>query len=625
MAKSVFIIALSLIIVLAGFVGPVRAEQPTITVPGNEYPLPDPKEQVVLGGVRVDGVDNISDKELTDVLEYSPRSRFQATQGTLYDPLTASRDIKRMKRVYERYGFFNVSVRVALNPLPLGENRMLLVYNVHEGQPTTFRKIDIRLPDQAAQKQWQHTLLNAAGIKAGQRFSLNDYEHAKQKVQNSLANQAHPKATLAGQVRVYPEEHAADVILVVDPGDRYYFGEVGITGSKSLGQEYVRRLLKFKKGQPYNASAISSSQQALLGSGFFSTAVFIPDYKLAQKNHVPINLTLSEKPAHRIRLGVGWGTEDNMRLIIEQSNRNMLGLADEIRLEGKVSSIYQGLIGVVNVPYVPWQNTNFVLRGGVEQPNEEAYQSRDYFISPILESHLGRLGKVWGGYLWERSTMVDLKSNVPNPDYEKQTFMISSLKGGILFDTRNSPLAPTQGTMVSLEVEASGSALGSELNFVRPIISASQIVPVSKDKKWQVALRLKAGLNITYGDTYRVPLIRRFFPGGFDSVRGYPYQRLGPLDSSGNPLGGEGMLVGNLELRFPLWEELGGVVFVDAGNAYEDIDVMSFGDLRYTTGLGLRYNTPVGPLRLDWGFQINPDPNANISDNDFYLSVGQAF
>ena len=108
-------------------------------------------------------------------------------------------------------------------------------------------------------------------------------------------------------------------------------------------------------------------------------------------------------------------------------------------------------------------------------------------------------------------------------------------------------------------------------------------------------------------------------------MRGYPYQRLGPLDSSGNPLGGEAMLVGNLELRFPLWQELGGVVFVDAGNAYEDIDVMSFGDLRYTAGLGLRYNTPVGPLRVDWGFQLNPDPNANIADNDFYLSVGQAF
>lgn len=625
MVKSLRIIALALIVLPLILSGQVRAAEQTITIPGNQYPLPDPSRQVVLGGVRLDGVDNISPKELDDVLEYSTRSRFQVGQKTIYDPLTAARDIKRMKRVYERYGFFSVHVRVMLTPLMMGDGRMSLVYHVHEGLPTVFRRVEVRLPDEALTKRWQHSLVEAAGIKPGARFSLDDYEKAKERVRKRLANQAHPRASLAGQVQVFPKEQAADVILVVDPGKIFYFGKVSISGNKSLKEDYVRRLLKFKAGQPFNAAAMNSSQQAILSSGFFSTAVFLPAYDKANKEQVPITLTVSEKASHRIRLGVGWGTEDNLRVIIEQINRNMLGLADEIRFEGKVSSIYQGLVGVLHVPYVPWQNTTMVLRGGVEQPNEEAYQSRNYFVSPIMEAQFGRFAKMWGGYLYERSNMIDLKSAVPDPDWEKQTFLISSLKGGVLFDTRNSPLNPTHGAMVSLEVEAAGSPLGSELNFVRPIISATQIVPVSEDKKWQVALRVKAGLGFTYGDTDRLPLIRRFFPGGYDSVRGYPYQRLGPLDSSGNPLGGEAMFVGNLELRFPLWEELGGVVFVDFGNAFEDVDLFSFGELRYTSGFGLRYNTPVGPLRFDWGIQLNPDPNANISDNDFYLSVGQAF
>ncbi len=625
MFRLIPIIALIMAIFAAGLAAPCHADEPTMPVPDNQYPLPDPSGRVVLGEVRLDGVDNLPQKDLENVLEYSPRSRFQVGQQELYDPLAASRDIKRMKSVYERYGFFDVNVRVLLSPMIMGQDRMLLVYQVHEGQPTLFRSIEIRLPDQADQKQWQPILKKAAGIETGKRFSLEEYEKAKQRVHEKLADNAFPKAAVAGQVRVYPKELAADVILVVDPGPKYIFGDVTITGNKSLSDKYVRRLLKFKKGQPFSAASMSASQQTLLSSGFFATAVFVPDYQKTKNNEVPITLTLSERPAHRIRLGLGWGTEDSLRVIIEQTNRNMLGLGDEIRLEGKVSSIYQGLVGVVHIPYVPWQNTNFVLRGGVEQPNEEAYQSRNYFASPILEAQFGKYAKVWGGYLWERSIMVDLKSAVPDPVFEKQTFLISSLKGGIVFDTRNSMLNPTNGALISMEIEASGSCMGSELNFIRPIVSASQIIPVSADKRWQVALRAEAGLTITYGDTYRVPLIRRFFPGGFDSVRGYPYQRLGPLDSSGNPLGGEAMLVGNLELRFPLWQELGGVVFVDAGNAYEDIDVMSFGDLRYTAGLGLRYNTPVGPLRVDWGFQLNPDPDANIADNDFYLSVGQAF
>ena len=396
MFKLFPIIALILAVIAAGLAAPCRADESGMPLPDNQYPLPDPEGRVVLGEVRLDGVDDIPPKDLINVLEYSPRLRFQVGQQELYDPLAAARDVKRMKRVYERYGFFDVNVRVLLSPMIVGEGRQLLVYQVHEGRPTLFRSVEIRLPDQAAQKQWQPILKKAAGIETGQRFSLEEYEKAKQRVHEKLADNSFPKAAVAGQVRVFPKEFAADVILVVDPGPKYLFGEVTITGNRSLGDKFIRRLLKIKKGQPYNAAAMSASQQALLGSGFFATAVFVPDYQLTKNNQVPITLTLSERPAHRIRLGLGWGTEDSMRVIIEQTNRNMLGLGDEIRLEGKLSSIYQGLVGVVHIPYVPWQNTNFVLRGGVEQPNEEAYQSRNYFASPILEAQFGKYAKVWG-------------------------------------------------------------------------------------------------------------------------------------------------------------------------------------------------------------------------------------
>jgi outer membrane translocation and assembly module TamA len=185
-------------------------------------------------------------------------------------------------------------------------------------------------------------------------------------------------------------------------------------------------------------------------------------------------------------------------------------------------------------------------------------------------------------------------------------------------------LDPKKGTYFHVEAETAFSAIGSELDFVRPVAEISHIIPLTLRDRWYLAGRAKGGACFPGPNLDRVPLIRRFFPGGADSVRGYPYQRLGPLDSSGKPLGGEAFVEASLEVRFPLYQELGGVVFMDAGNAYEKINE-EVGGLRFTTGAGLRYQTPVGPLRLDFGYQLNPPAEAPISRYAVYLSVGQAF
>ena len=139
------------------------------------------------------------------------------------------------------------------------------------------------------------------------------------------------------------------------------------------------------------------------------------------------------------------------------------------------------------------------------------------------------------------------------------------------------------------------------------------------------AKRIQFGFIQPFGSTgeFDVPVFKRFFAGGSASMRGFPFQRLGPLDEDDDPLGGNSILIGNLETRFPLYRKIGGVLFLDYGNVYPSSLSYDFGDIRYAAGAGLRYNTIVGPIRVDLGYALNPVDE--LSRVQLFISIGQAF
>jgi outer membrane translocation and assembly module TamA len=193
---------------------------------------------------------------------------------------------------------------------------------------------------------------------------------------------------------------------------------------------------------------------------------------------------------------------------------------------------------------------------------------------------------------------------------------------GIERSTLDDKINPTRGTSMNFILESSLNFLGSDENYIKQVF---EFKGFREFKGIIFAKRFTVGLIEPFGktDTLDVPIFKRFFAGGSTSMRGYPFQKLGPLASNEDPIGGDTLLLGSFEGRFPVYKKLGGVVFLDYGNVYQDEFDFKLDEIKYAIGTGLRYDTLIGPLRLDFGYALNPEPN--IDRFQFFLSIGHAF
>jgi outer membrane protein assembly factor BamA len=216
-----------------------------------------------------------------------------------------------------------------------------------------------------------------------------------------------------------------------------------------------------------------------------------------------------------------------------------------------------------------------------------------------------------------------ISSDIDDDLLGNMNYFISSVGLFHTLDLRDSPVVPSRGFVFDQTFELAASAIGSEIEYFRTTARASYFIPFGKTL---LEFGARAGvirpLNESASDITAIPIDERFFNGGSTTVRSFGERELGPHDH-GFPIGGEFYTIFNVEYTFPLYGELQGAVFVDAGNLLPDADNPGFNDMRYGIGAGLRYKLPIGPIRLDYG--VNPDPHRHEDFGAFHFSFGFAF
>jgi outer membrane translocation and assembly module TamA len=371
----------------------------------------------------------------------------------------------------------------------------------------------------------------------------------------------------------------------------------------------------------------------------FRTAVVRMGDPETEKSIVPIDVVIRPRKKRSVKLGVGYGTDDGLRLQAGWSYRNLTGWADKLTLRAGRSDILERISAEYSVPYFLSARNNLVSIAAYER------EEKDYYTLKRTSTEVNLYRKLAAN--WFSSIGYNLENNRPEDvsvedaegevdPRDTESYFVSSVKFGIEHSTVDDVLNSRKGTAVSFSFENAAKYFGSEIDFIRPGIEAKWFIPLP----WDMVLAWRADLRTIQesGDTDYIPISEQFFLGGSKSVRGYGFEKLGVVDKNDVILDVSGLssIVGNVELRFPIYKEFGGVVFLDAGALYQNSFKIDVGSLRYTSGVGLRYNTIIGPIQFDYGYQLNPAKSTAYDDPDLiellnndrwylHFNIGQTF
>ncbi|WP_373492394.1 autotransporter assembly complex family protein [Parasphingorhabdus sp.] len=418
-------------------------------------------------------------------------------------------------------------------------------------------------------------------------------------------------------------ERLGDLEVPVTPGGRFNFGRIVMANSDLFDADHVQMIARFDPGDLYQASEVEDLRRALIATGLVSTITLDP-VEADEAGAVDIAVDVTPAPLRTIAGELGYGTGEGIRAAASWEHRNLFPPEGLIRAMAVLGTQEQS--GSLAYRRNNYRRRDNVLNGrtALSVIDRPAFQAQTFSVAANIE----RQSNLIFQKRWSWSAGIELLASRetditgPTGTTARETFFIGSLPGSITFDASDDLLDPTRGFRVTGRIAPEASLQDGSFFYVRSQFDGSAYFPVSDTIV--LAGRARFG-TITGAGVNRIAPSRRLYSGGGGSVRGYGFQSIGPRDANNDPLGGRSLVEFSLEARVRtgfFGGNLGIVPFVDAGNVYRS-STPDFSGLRYGAGLGVRYYSDFGPIRIDVGTPINPQPgDSRIA---VYVSLGQAF
>ena len=529
---------------------------------------------------------DITDKEDDDAMQRETYHERQLHDGILRELISK--------------GYYNATVSYVD-----GTDSWTGIYTVNSGKRYKIRKISISPKKYASfsGNTLQGQPLSASAVLAEQRRLYND-----------IANgQCFFDLVIDHKVMLDSETKEADIFFSVKAEPQAKMGSVTFEGTDAVKKSYLQKLVVWKEGDCFQRKKIESLRATLLKSGLFSSAELIMPEQPLKDGSVPVTLRVKDRAFRSIRAGGSYYTGDGFGLTLGWKHRNLFGSAETFDTGVNLSQKLQTIEARLTKPFFLRRDQSLSFNTNIGHETADSYTKVGLDAGVSLKRTFSKNLSASTGASMSISTVED------ETIQEKNTFYMLSLPQSITYNKRNSVLDATKGFLINGKLEPFIDLGGESPSFWKTEVSA--YVYHALGKKTTAAFRVKAG-SILGPNTMEIPATNRFYAGGGGSVRGFDYQKVGPL-KDGEPEGGRSVIETSAELRFKVTDTIGAVAFVDAGNV-GNTSLANFNSPSVGGGFGLRYYTAVGPLRMDVAVPLNKK-ETTPSSYHIYISIGQAF
>ncbi len=503
------------------------------------------------------------------------------------------------KSALETYGYYDAQVSSSLQVNEKTES--LLLVKVTLGIPTRLSITDVKLQGPGASEDLLREEVASFPLRTGDILLQELYEKAKKELLATARKLGYLDADFSvHKILVNPPTASAEIHLELETGPLYRFGTTTIKGTTYYPEELLRRFITFSADEPFSYKALAKTQVNFVSSAYFKNVSITPHKDEASDYRVPVVIQLEPSPRRTIRPGIGYGTDTGARASISYKDLSLLSPGHIFTIDATIAQLLQGISFVYSIPGHLDLKTVTALQLNLQREDVNDTLSQLMSLEVRRTTGLGAnsLGAVFFRILQEKNTS------------ELETWTSFLLLPGLQLSQINYDdlINPSKGYHLSLETRGTSRVIGSDAEFLQIIAEGVGIVPLP----WRLAIksRVKGGTTVFDEPSTDLPTSLRFFAGGNNSVRGYAYKSLGPVDANGDVVGGKKLLQGSVELERALFEHWALSLFYDAGNAF---DVSSNLKIYQGTGIGLHYKTPIGAINLDLARQLGvPDPKFRV-------------
>ncbi|GAA3717561.1 autotransporter assembly complex family protein [Sphingomonas cynarae] len=572
---------------------------------------------------RIEGIDAVSTPLLRQ--RFAENSTLDANDGNPANAAQLDRrareDAALLVSLLRAQGYYDATVatRVEQGGVTPG-TRMQVVLEAAPGG--LYRFTGVTLAGVAAAGDKAADLTRAFAVKAGDPVDADAVVAGQAAVTAAAGREGFPFARIDEPAIVVDRAaKTATLDLAVAPGGARRFGDiVALPGNRVFGPDHVAEIARFDRGQPFDQARLDDLRRALIQTGLVSQVTLRP-VESAAPGTVDIAVKLDPAPPRTVAGEAGYGTGEGARLELSWTHRNLFPPEGALTIRSVLGTREQ-------LSSLVYRRNNFQARDRVltvqaaaAHQNRDAYDARTYSLSGALE----RQTNIFFQKTWTWSLGAELLASderdviVSTGQRRRRTFFIGALPTSLIYDGTDDLLNPTRGFRLGGRLSPEASLQGDVFGYARTQIDASVYRTVHDGVV--LAARTRLG-TIVGAPRDAVAPSRRFYAGGGASVRGYGFQSIGPRDPNNDPIGGRSLTEFAVEARIRAFGNFGIVPFVDAGNIYTD-PLPGFSGLRYGAGLGVRYYSNFGPIRLDVGTPLNRQPgDSRIA---VYVSLGQAF